>query len=89
MSFVRRHGLWSDAQHAAAREMADRIRADGVEVVRFVFADQHGLTRGKTLVAAEALRVLEDGIAVGSAAGIMLATAHAHAPRRCRSAWTQ
>ena len=66
MSFVRRHGLWSDAQHAAAREMADRIRADGVEVVRFVFADQHGLTRGKTLVAAEALRVLEDGIAVGS-----------------------
>jgi len=66
MSLVRTHGLWSEAQHDAARAMAGRIRADGIEVVRFVFADQHGVTRGKTLVASEALAVLEDGISVTS-----------------------
>jgi glutamine synthetase len=66
MSLVRKHGLWSEAQQDAARAMAGRIRADGIEVVRFVFADQHGVTRGKTLVAAEALAVLEEGVSVTS-----------------------
>jgi glutamine synthetase len=58
--------LWNDDQHEAARVMAGRIRADGIEVVRFVFADQHGITRGKTLVAAEALAVLEEGVSMTS-----------------------
>ena len=66
MSFARRHCLWSDEQHAQARAVADRIRADRLDVVRFVFADQHGLTRGKTLVAAEALAVLEEGVSLTS-----------------------
>ncbi|MBL8384832.1 MAG: glutamine synthetase [Burkholderiales bacterium] len=66
MSLVRRHGLWSAAQHEAAREMAARIRADGLAAVRFVFADQHGVTRGKTLVADAALAALEDGVALTS-----------------------
>lgn len=66
MSLVRQHGLWSAAQHDAAREMAARIRAEGLAAVRFVFADQHGITRGKTLVAGEALAVLEEGVALTS-----------------------
>lgn len=66
MSLVRERGLWSAAQFDAARAMAERIRADGIEVVRFVFADQHGIARGKTLVAAEALAVLEDGVSLTS-----------------------
>ncbi len=64
MTFVERHGLWSDDQRAAAREIARRVEADGLEVVRFSFPDQHGILRGKTLVAAEALRVLESGVSV-------------------------
>ena len=66
MSFVARHGLWSDDQRAAAREMAAGLRAGGMEVVRFVFADQHGVTRGKTLVASEALALLEEGVSLTS-----------------------
>ena len=66
MSFVRRHGLWTDAQHAAARDMVERVRAEQLEVVRFSFPDLHGLLRGKTLVADEAIRVLEDGVALAS-----------------------
>lgn len=66
MSFVDDYGLWSSAQEDAAREMARRIEADGLEVVRFSFADQHGILRGKTLVAEEAVRVLRSGVSVTS-----------------------
>ena len=64
MTFVAQHGLWSDDQGRAAREMARRIEADAIEVVRFSFPDQHGILRGKTLVAGEALRVLRSGVSV-------------------------
>ncbi|NJN40768.1 MAG: hypothetical protein HC807_08100 [Gammaproteobacteria bacterium] len=47
--FVERHGLWGDAQRAAARRAQQEITARGIELVRFSFADQHGLLRGKTV----------------------------------------
>jgi glutamine synthetase len=62
MSFVRRQGAWTDVQHDAARAMAERLRAGDIATVRFSWADQHGILRGKTLVTAEALKVLEDGV---------------------------
>lgn len=62
--FVERHGLRDAAGQALAREVAERIRADGLEVVRFVFADVHGLLRGKTLVAAEAVAALQAGVSL-------------------------
>jgi len=61
-SFTERFGVWSDAQEHAARDMLARIQAEGIEVVRFAFPDQHGILRGKTLVAAEACAVLRDGV---------------------------
>ena len=48
-SFVERRGLWDDTRIAMARDMLAAIQRDGLEVVRFVFADQHGITRGKTI----------------------------------------
>ena len=48
-SFVERHGLWDDVQQTQAQEMLAAIESDDLEVVRFVFADQHGLTRGKAV----------------------------------------
>ncbi|HVC12989.1 MAG TPA: glutamine synthetase family protein [Burkholderiales bacterium] len=64
MSFVARHGVWDEAQHAAARAMRDEVEARGLEVVRFAFADQHGILRGKTIAASEVSAALEDGITV-------------------------
>jgi glutamine synthetase len=58
--FVGRHGLWTAAQQDAAADIADRIGRLGV--VRFAFADAHGVVRGKTLVAAEAVRALRSGV---------------------------
>ena len=66
MSFVETHGLWSEKKRRAAAEMVRRIAADGLEVVRFAFPDQHGVLRGKTLVADEAIRVLENGVTLTS-----------------------
>ena len=61
-SFVERHGLWSDEQAAAADAVDRAIEERGLEVVRFSFVDQHGILRGKTLVAAETPRMMRNGV---------------------------
>ena len=61
-SFVERHGLWSDAQARTAGEVERAIKKHRLEVVRFSFADQHGVLRGKTLVAAEAAGAMRSGV---------------------------
>ena len=42
------------------------IEARGLKAVRFSFADQHGVLRGKTLAAAEVPGALEGGVTVTS-----------------------
>lgn len=61
-SFVDRFELWSPAQAGAADAVIRRIDAEGLELVRFAFPDQHGVLRGKTLVAAAAKDALRDGV---------------------------
>ena len=42
------------------------VKLDGLKSVRFSFADQHGVLRGKTLAASEAKAALERGVTVTS-----------------------
>lgn len=65
-SFVERHGLWTDTQQHAAKELLSEFKARGIEVVRFSFPDQHGILRGKTLVVSEAVKALYDGVTLTS-----------------------
>ena len=60
--FVGRFGVWSAEQDAAAADLVATAAGRGVEVVRFAFADVHGVLRGKTLVREEALQVLRRGV---------------------------
>lgn len=60
-SFVERHALWSKEQFAAAAAVDKAIEENKLEVVRFSFADQHGVLRGKTIVASEAMGVMRGG----------------------------
>ena len=60
--FVERHDLWSAAQNAAVDEVVRAIEHERLELVRFAFADQHGIVRGKTLVASEAVRAMRAGV---------------------------
>ena len=64
--FVERHGLWDAAQIDAARAVEKAIKGKNLELVRFSFCDQHGILRGKTLVAAEAVRALRRGVTMTS-----------------------
>jgi glutamine synthetase len=63
-SFVERHRLWTDEQFKAAATIDEAIEEHKLEVVRFSFADQHGILRGKAIVAAEAPSVLRNGCTV-------------------------
>jgi glutamine synthetase len=61
-SFVERHNLWSAAQEKAAAQVERDIKKHKLEVVRFSFADQHGVLRGKTLLASEAPGAMRNGV---------------------------
>ena len=64
MSFVARHALWSDEQKEAARRLRAVCEEKKLETIRLSFPDQHGILRGKTLVASEALASLESGCTI-------------------------
>jgi len=62
VSFVERHGLWNDAQAKAAAEIERIVKKEKLEIVRFSFADQHGVLRGKALLASEAASAMRNGV---------------------------
>ena len=64
LSFVERHGLWSREQQEAASRLRKIVEQQKLEVIRLSFPDQHGILRGKTLVASEALASLESGCSI-------------------------
>ena len=47
--FVEQYGLYSAEQQAAAQQSLEAIKQHGIEIVRLVWPDQHGLLRGKAL----------------------------------------
>jgi glutamine synthetase len=75
LSFVERHGLWSSEQKEAASRLRHIVEQQKLEVIRLSFPDQHGILRGKTLVASEALASLESGCSITTT---MLAKDTAH-----------
>ena len=66
MSFVERHGLWSAVQRAAAKKLRKEVAARSIKAIRFSFADQHGVLRGKTVAAPALGAALDDGVTITS-----------------------
>ena len=64
MSFVERHGLWSAAQRTAAKRMREEVAKRAVKLIRFSFADQHGILRGKTVAAAALGAAMDNGVGI-------------------------
>ena len=60
-SFVERHGLWNDEQYEAAVKADKWIEEYGLEVVRLSFPDQHGILRGKSVMAGDAAAAMRNG----------------------------
>ena len=64
LTFVERHGLWNDEQFDAAATADKLIEENRLEVVRLSFADQHGILRGKTVMAGDAARTMRNGCTI-------------------------
>ncbi len=64
MTFVERHSLWTAEQKEAASRVRRIVEEQELETIRLSFPDQHGVLRGKTLVASEALASLESGCSI-------------------------
>jgi glutamine synthetase len=61
IGFIANHGLWSDEQQRAARELEERLKTEDVRRVRIAWCDQHGIARGKTLTTPDFLLALRNG----------------------------
>src|SRR4029079_6514355 len=64
LSCGERHGLWSTHQPEAASRLRRIVEEKDLEVIRLSFPDQHGILRGKTLIASEAIASLESGCSI-------------------------
>jgi glutamine synthetase len=64
--FVSQHGIFDPPQRQAAADILRRAQDDNVRTVRISFADQHGILRGKTLVAGMLESVLRTGCSITS-----------------------
>ncbi|MFI5953290.1 glutamine synthetase family protein [Cryptosporangium sp. NPDC051539] len=64
--FIERHDLWSAEQYAAAAQVRRVIDELGLDLVRFSFADHHGLLRGKTVARAGVASALRSGLTAPS-----------------------
>ncbi|MCS6931109.1 MAG: glutamine synthetase family protein [Acetobacteraceae bacterium] len=62
MTLAERAGANTAERRARAAEVLAELSAEGVEVIRLSFADQHGILRGKTIVAGELSAAFEHGV---------------------------
>ena len=56
VSFIERHGLWSDDQRREAQELERRIEKENLHLVRLAWADPHGASRAKAVTRPFSLR---------------------------------
>jgi len=59
--FVERYGLWDSKEARHVDQVLSLIKENDLEVVRLSFADQHGLLRGKSIVADEVPQAFRNG----------------------------
>ena len=64
--FLARNGLLAPADARRAADLIERLEADGIETIRFVFPDQHAVLRGKTIVRRAVGSVFQNGLTVPS-----------------------
>ena len=80
VGFVGEHHLHSDDQHRASERVAEQVRDAGLRQVRVSWGDQHGLVRGKSVMAEDFVRALRNGMDFQSATLIMDTTNNIFVP---------
>lgn len=64
--FASRFGLRDRDSAARAAEVIEQVGASKLSTIRIAFADQHGILRGKTVMASDVADALENGVAMTS-----------------------
>ena len=64
--FARRCGLDDERRRHGIAQVTRLIESAGIELVRFVWCDVHGVTRGKALTARAVTRAFEEGVGIVS-----------------------
>lgn len=62
--YLARTGLLDEPQDAA--DLVERTKRDGIETLRIVFADQHGILRGKTITQPALVQAFASGLRIPS-----------------------
>ncbi len=78
--FIANHGLWNDAQRDAAERLEASIREHDLRTIRVAWGDQHGIVRGKNVMAHDFLLALKNGVDFQTATLFMDTTNHFVAP---------
>jgi len=61
MSFIEKHGLWTELQKHRAAEIKDRLKQGDIKLVRLAWADPHGYSRAKMVAASVLVGALTNG----------------------------
>ncbi|MDP4595250.1 MAG: glutamine synthetase, partial [Beijerinckiaceae bacterium] len=64
--FTERYGLYTPEQKKLWKDVFARIRAEELETIRISFADQHGILRGKTVIAGDLEAAVNSGVTMVS-----------------------
>ena len=78
--FVERNQLWSDEQREAAQRIESEIQQHNLRTIRIAWGDQHGIVRGKNVMAHDFLLALKNGVDFQTATLFMDTTNHFFAP---------
>jgi glutamine synthetase len=62
IGFIDRHDLWSERQHEAAGRIVSAIEQHNLRTIRVAWGDQHGIVRGKNVMAHDFVLALKNGI---------------------------
>ncbi len=62
LGFIERYDLWSEEQVAAADRLKSEIEQHDIRTIRIAWGDQHGVVRGKNVMAHDFLLALKNGV---------------------------
>lgn len=78
--FINAHGLFDEAQRDRAEALVARVREEELRTIRVTWADQHGVLRGKHVMAEDFASVLRNGLDFQTATLFMDTANHLFAP---------
>ena len=61
-NFIEEHGLWSEDMKRQSLELIKQVKKEDLQTIRVAWGDQHGIVRGKNVMARDFIQSLDNGI---------------------------